>query len=660
LLGPEKEPQLLSKQKKHPGERVSTLKREYLLQRFWKDAMGFWGPRGPRLSWVLSALILLVILLYLAATFGMNVWTRALFDALQKSDSESVLYLSMIYLPLLGVCVLVSVTNVFARMTIQRRWREWLNICLVNRWLNNGNYYQPHFAGNLAKNPECRIADDVRIATEAPVDFVAGIITSVLSAATFIVVLWTIGGDLTVHLNGSVITIPGFLVFAAVIYAIFASGFTVVIGHRFIQVSESKNQAEAEYRYALTRLRENAENIALLRGENEERNGVDASFKIVLSVWRDICVQFMRNAIVAQTSGYVASALPIILCAPKFLDGSMTLGAVMQAASAFTVVQGSFSWLVDNFPRFADWTASARRIASLQLSLDLLDHAKSDNGSRITRGEAKDAALRLRNVSVRLDDRTTLVLGAEITIKGGEKVLITGDSGSGKSTLVRTLAGLWPWGEGHIETRPGAKLSFVPQHAYVPAGTLRTAVNYPDPVGIRSEEEVTSVLNKVGLGHLVERLDEIGSWGQTLSGGEKQRLAFARIFLHRPGVIVLDEATAALDTQSGNHLMELLCRELKEATIVSIGHRSELEQFCSRKIVLKRSPEGAKIVSDVYFIPKPILPIKHSKMAVSVLWNPARLTRHSYAAQTSCLNPPGPVNSPPTEASLPVGGFSML
>ena len=190
-------------------------------------------------------------------------------------------------------------------------------------------------------------------------------ITAVLSAATFIVVLWTIGGALTVHLGGMVITIPGFLVVAAVIYAVVASGSMVVIGRRFITVSENKNQAEAEYRYVLTRLRENGESIALLQGEDEERSGVDKSFKTVLRAWRDICIQNMRTTIVSQTSGYIAPILPIILCAPKFLDGSMTLGEVMQAASAFTIVQGAFNWLVDNYPRLADWTASARRVASL-------------------------------------------------------------------------------------------------------------------------------------------------------------------------------------------------------------------------------------------------------------------------------------------------------
>jgi putative ATP-binding cassette transporter len=345
----------VSKPKEQSNESTTIANRgQYILQRFWNDAVGFWGPRGPRLSWLLSALILLIIILNLIATYGMNVWTRTIFDSLQNSDARGILFLSMIYMPLLAACVLLTVINVFARMTLQRRWREWLNNRLVDRWLKNGSNYQLNYINGTAKNPECRIADDVRIATEAPVDFAVGIITSVLSAATFIAVLWALGGGLTLHLGSTVITIPGFLVFAAVIYAVLASGFTVFMGRHFIKVSESKNQAEAEYRYALTRLRENGESIAILRGENEERNSVDASFKTVLSTWRDICTQLMRTTIVAQTSGYVAPILPIILCAPKFLDGSMTLGAVMQAASAFTIVQGAFNWLVDNFPRSED------------------------------------------------------------------------------------------------------------------------------------------------------------------------------------------------------------------------------------------------------------------------------------------------------------------
>jgi vitamin B12/bleomycin/antimicrobial peptide transport system ATP-binding/permease protein len=604
-----------------PDEYVDELKGRYLLRRFWKNAAGFWGKRGARLSWVLSGILLLIIVLNLATSYGMNVWTRVIFDALQKRDSETVLFLSMVYLPLLGASVFFSVMQVYARMTTQRRWREWLNNHLIDRWLKNGRYYQLNLVGGAHKNPEYRLADDVRVATESPVDFVTGMTTAVLSAATFVVVLWTIGGALTLHFGGMTITIPGFLVVAAVIYAVAASGSMVVIGRRFITVSENKNQAEAEYRYVLTRVRENGESIALLQGEDEERSSVDKSLKAVLRAWRDICIQNMRTTIVSQTSGYIAPVLPIILCAPKFLDGSMTLGEVMQAASAFTIVQAAFNWLVDNYPRLADWTASARRVGSLLGSLDALERAEIGRVGRINRGEGNGAALRLRNLSVTLNDRTPVVAGADVAIMPGEKVLVTGESGSGKSTLVRALAGLWPWGEGDIEMRAGARLFLLPQRAYVPIGTLRRAANYPDAAHSRSVEEIAKVMKKVGLGHLVERLDEEAPWDQTLSGGEQQRLAFARLFLHRPDIIVLDEATAALDSLSQDQLMELLSQEFKEATVVSVGHRSELEAFHDRKIVLQRGRGGATLVSDGYLIPKPVLPSGRSRMGLLPPWN---------------------------------------
>jgi putative ATP-binding cassette transporter len=588
-------------------EHIKRPEQAHSLRRFWKNATGFWGKCGTRLSWILSGILLLTIVLNLITSYGMNVWTRGIFDALQERDSHTILFLSMVYLPLLAASVVFSVLQVYARMTIQRRWREWLTNQLVSHWFKNDRYYHLNLVSDAPKNPEYRVADDVRIATESPVDFVTGMTTAVLSAATFIVILWTIGGALTVHLGDMFITIPGFLVLIALIYAVAASGFMVFIGRRFTAVSENKNQAEAEYRYVLTRLRENAESIASLRGGREERNGADKTFKTVLRTWRAICIQTMRTTIVSQTSSYIAPVLPIILCAPKFLDGAMTLGAVMQAASAFTIVQGAFNWLVDNYPQLAEWTASARRVASVQMSLDELERAEIDRNGRINRCEGKGAALRLHNLSVTLDDRI-LVAGAEVAIMPSEKVLVTGESGSGKSTLVRALAGLWLWGKGDIEMPAGAKLLLLPQRPYVPSGTLRRAANYPDADQSRSPEEISKAFKKVGLGHLVKQLDEERPWDQILSGGEKQRLAFARIFLHRPDIIVLDEATAALDSQSEGQLMKLLSQEFEHATVVSVGHRSELEPLHNRKIVIQPGPQGAKLVSDERAIQKVSLP----------------------------------------------------
>jgi vitamin B12/bleomycin/antimicrobial peptide transport system ATP-binding/permease protein len=301
--------------------------------------------------------------------------------------------------PVLDLVPLRRARRVYARMSMQRRWRDWLTHHLLDRWLKNGRYYQLNLVTGDHKNPEYRIADDVRLATESPVEFAAGVTTAVLSAVTFIAVLWTIAGSLSFDLAGVEITIPGFLVVAAVIYAVLASGSMVLIGRRFVTVSENKNQAEAEYRYVLTRLSENGESIAVLGGEDEERNAVDNSLATVLDRWREICSQTMRTTIVSQTSGYIAPVLPIILCAPKFLDGSMTLGQVMQAASAFTIVQGAFNWLVDNYPRLADWTASASRTSSLMISLDALERAERGEGvGRIERGETTGAAMPCRSL----------------------------------------------------------------------------------------------------------------------------------------------------------------------------------------------------------------------------------------------------------------------
>ena len=589
------------------GEDVDELRRKYLLRRFWHTASRFWTDAKSHMAWLLSGMLLVIILLNLAAAYAMNQWNRAIFDALEKKEAATVLSLSMVYVAILLVSVGFAVAQVYARMTLQRRWRKWLTDTMVDRWLKSGRYYQLNLVSGDHKNPEHRIAEDVRIATESPVDFVSGVTSAFLSAATFIVVLWTIGGALSITIGGTALYIPGFLVIAAMLYAVIASGAMMRIGRRFVAVSEDKNQSEAELRYVLTRLRENGESIALIQGEGEERAGVDRSFGKALLAWRSICRQYMKTTVVSSSSGFIAPVLPIILCAPKYLDGSMSLGQVMQAASAFTIVQGAFNWLVDNYPRLADWSASARRAASLMVSLDGLERAESgDSLGRIKRNnEGEKAALRLKDLSVTLDDGTAVLDDTDIAIMPGERVLIAGKSGTGKSTLVRAISGLWPWGGGLIEVKKGAKLMLLPQRPYIPIGTLRRAATYPDAADSREIEEVAEAFKRVGLEHLIDRIEDDAPWDHTLSGGEKQRLAFARIFLHNPDIIVLDEATAALDAESQDRLMELLSKQPDETALVSVGHRPELEAFHSRKVVLERRKGGAKLVSDIKLVRKP-------------------------------------------------------
>ena len=378
----------------------------------------------------------------------------------------------------------------------------------------------------------------------------------------------------------------------------------VAIGGRYITAAEHKNQAEAEYRYVLTRLRENGESIALLGGEEEERAQLDRTLRNVLARWRDVAVQYMRTTMVSQGSAQIAPVLPVLLCAPKYLSGEMSLGELMQAASAFVSVQSAFSWLVDNYPRFADWTASARRIAALMVSLDALETAEQEGIGHIQRSTTQEAALRLNDLSVTLDDGTSVINEAEVSIAPGEKVLVVGESGTGKSSLIRAIAGLWPWGSGEIQYHAGAKLFLLPQRGYLPIGSLRRALNYPSPTDAFDDEALTQALADVGLSELQPRLDEEAPWDQILSGGEKQRVAFARLLLQRPDIIVLDESTSALDPAGQHHLMRLLMRRLPEATLISVGHRPELEAFHERKLVMQVKPGGAQLVKDVYLISK--------------------------------------------------------
>jgi putative ATP-binding cassette transporter len=599
-------PEILEPDAALSPEETEQARRDYLLTRFWISGKGFWGANGGKLAWAFSIGLIFLIITNVAFQYAINVWNRAIFDAIEKRDSASVFYLTGVFFPLAIGSVSLGVFQVFARMSIQRRWRAWLTDSVVSRWLTNGRYYQLNLVSGDHENPEYRIAEDLRVATDAPVDFASGVISAFLSAATFIVVLWTIGGALTLTFGGSTFTVPGFLVVAAVIYAAVTSTSMVYIGRHFVAVSESKNQAEAEYRYALTRVRENGESIALLGGEEEERDGIDKTFASVIKQWALLCGQHMRTTIVSQGSSLIAPVIPLLLCAPKFLDGSMTLGQVMQAASAFTIVQSAFGWLVDNYPRLADWNACARRIASLMMSIDGLDRAERGDGiGRIQRGETEgDAVLSLNDLSVTLDDGTAVVEEAEVIIESGERVLVAGESGTGKSTLVRAIAGLWPWGDGSVNFHPDRRLFMLPQKPYVPFGSLRRAAAYPAAAEDWTIEEIGVALDKVGLGHLKERLEEEAPWDQTLSGGEKQRLAFARLFLHNPDIIVLDEATSALDAKSQDKMMELVNKELPNATVVSVAHRVELEAFHTRKIVLERRKGGAKLVSDIDLIPR--------------------------------------------------------
>jgi vitamin B12/bleomycin/antimicrobial peptide transport system ATP-binding/permease protein len=574
--------------------------RRMLVARFWSIARGFWLEEARVTARLLTIGLIALVLVQLAVQYRLNIWNRDLFNAIEAKHGGAVLTQALFFAPFALATVALAVIAVYARMKMQREWRAWVTDRLINRWLTGGRYYQLSLVTGGQQVVESRIADDTRVATDAPVDFAVGIFHAVATVITFIGVLWVVGGNIALGSAEARITIPGYLVIAAVLYSALPTTFMLLLAPRFMIVSEATTQAEAEFRYALMRLRENGESVALLGGEQEEQRGLRRSLATVIDRWRSYCHQHMRSTLVSNSNYLLAPTIPLILCAPKYLEGTMTLGEVTQAAAAFVQVQSAFNWLVDNYPRLSDWMASVHRVASLLRSLDHLEAVRQSKYGSIRRTEHNGSALCVRDLSITLENGTVVVNDADVTVEQNERVLVVGGSGTGKSSLVRAIAGLWPWGQGEVAVPRGARLFLMPQQPYIPLGSLRRVATYPLPSSAVAEHRLRELMNFVGLTYLVDRLDVEVSWDLHLSGGEKQRIAFVRLLLHRPDVVIMDEATSALDLATQEQLMNLVAEALPGAAIISVAHRPELEAFHHRKLVFEHQPGGSRLVSDEY------------------------------------------------------------
>lgn len=559
---------------------------------FFRIAGGFWKGPTRRQAWLLTGTVFAFVLVNLAVALGLNRWNKFFFDALERKDVGNVGVGVLIVLGLAIAASAVAVGMVMARMRLQLAWRRWLTRSLIARWLADRRFYQLTVVAGEGAHPEFRIADDVRLAVEPMVDFANGLVNAVLAAAAFFGVLWFVGGSIRV---GPVV-VPGYLVFASILYAVVTSSAMVWIGKPLIQRVEQKNAAEARFRYELTRVRESAESIALVGGDDDERARLDETFSELAARWMRVIAKHAQMTWISNSNSVLAPVVPLLLGAPKYLAGDLSLGELMQIATAFTQVQIALNWLIDNAIRLAETLASAQRVVELTDALDALDESigrYGDGGSTVELDHSPDDSIHIENLSLTQQNGKMMIEGASTIIRKGEKVLVKGESGTGKSTLIRAMAGLWPWGSGKILRPRRADVAFMPQRPYMPLGTLRHVLIYPRADDSRvGDERLLHALREVGLSHLNDRLDEEDNWDQILSGGERQRIAFARLLIHPPDIIIMDEATSALGEVSQAKMMGFLRTELAATTVLSVGHRPGLEEYHDREIYLVRSGEG--------------------------------------------------------------------
>jgi len=572
-----------------PVVRPSAIARAYF-----RLSRGFWSGASQRTAWLLTCGVLLFVVANLLASLGVNWWNRFFFNALERKDVASVLSGVGVIVGLALAAAAASVCLVHMRMRLQLRWRQWMTGKLIGRWLAERRFYQLNIVGGDGANPEYRIADDVRLATEPLVDFVIGLTNALLAAVAFISILWVVGGSLTISAFGAPVTIPGFMVIAAVVYSSLTSLAMFFVGRPLISRVESKNAGEARLRYELTRVRDSAENIALIGGDDDERAQLLDTFAELARRWVRVIVQQAHMTWISNGSAVLSPAVPLVIAAPKYLAGDLSLGELMQIATAFTQVQIALNWLVDNAIRLAEWLASAQRVVELSDAIDNLETTigRYGSGNTVVLADSPDDAIHLQHLSLTQHDGTAMIEGAEVIVGRGEKVLVKGESGTGKSTLIRAMAGLWPWGSGRILRPTNATFAFMPQTPYIPLGTLRYALLYPASDLPVADETLIEALGRCGLSHLAPRLDHEEPWGSILSGGERQRLAFVRLLVNPPQIIIMDEATAALDEESQARMLELLRTDLADATVISVAHRPGLEDFFDREIHLVRADAG--------------------------------------------------------------------
>ena len=540
--------------------------------------------------WVAASLlaaILAIELTQVGIAVLLNAWNARFYDALQHKDTSAFAHELLLFVGLAGAFIVLAVYQLYLSQGLQIRWRQWMTSRLLDAWLRDGTQYRMQLSDDCIDNPDQRICEDVRQFVTYTLSLGTGLVGAVVTLASFLIILWRLSDAAPVSVFGYALALPGYLVWLAFVYAIAGTYLVHWIGRPLVGLDIEQQRREADLRASVLRVRENAEQIALLKGEPAERSRLLARFSLVKENWTAIMGRQKRLTFFTAGYGQLQTLVPILAAGPAYFAGVIGLGGLMQTASAFGRVEGALSFFIKAYPQLAEWKAVLERLDTFERSI--ANTSNRPAGLEVVEAPAH-SAIKTAKLALRKPDSSPLLTIEGLELAAGEMSLLSGRSGLGKSTLLRALAGIWPHAEGRVEMPSRTRLLVLPQRPYLPQGSLREAILYPQGTTTKKDAHITDLLKRVGLAQLADRLAEEANWQQRLSLGEQQRLSLVRAILFAPDWLFLDEATASLDEPSERTVYALLRQELPRANLVSIGHRSTLRALHSRNIEIGHGP----------------------------------------------------------------------
>jgi vitamin B12/bleomycin/antimicrobial peptide transport system ATP-binding/permease protein len=547
-------------------------------------------------EWYIAIALLVLAVVLTLASVGVDVvfndWNRRFYDAIQNKDEAAfwreMLNFSWIAALTIGFAVARGLVSPYLRL----RWRRWLTAQYLTHWMHGRGYYRIELEHKI-DNADQRISEDLNQLGLLTMTLFLGVISATATLISFLLILWELSGPLSLAFVGIDATVPGYMAWVALIYAFAGTFLANIVGRRLIPLNFARQRLEADFRFSLMRVRENAEGIALYRGEPRENETLLEKYQRVFNNGWQVLATNLQLGLYQTGYAQIAIIFPYLVTGPRFFAGAITLGVMTQTASAFGQVQSALSFFIDNYTTLAELRAVMDRLIGLQVAIE----ERQGEGQIALTATEQGASVDVRDLTIGLPGGQKILQDAKLLLKPGQSVLVAGKSGSGKSTLFRALAGIWPFGKGEVRVPAGARVLFLPQKPYIPIGSLREAVKYPDEQSTASDQEIVGALAAANLETLTGRLDEEAHWTNILSGGEQQRLAIARALVFKPDWLFLDEATAALDDANEAAVYKTLKERLPGTTVVSIGHRPTLRQWHERKIELQRGAgEVGKLV----------------------------------------------------------------